>query len=81
MKIIDNAPIDKPCIGKLIEESCAVGQLVDNCIYLIADPEADIAKRAVDIMEQFKQIADCDDYYNTYELEVVQNVELKITPR
>ena len=81
MKIIDNTPIDKPCIGELIEEQCAVGQFADNCLYLIADPEADIAKRAVDIMEQFKQIADCDDYYNTYELEVVQNVELKNHPK
>lgn len=81
MKIIDNDPIDKPCIGELIEEQCAVGQFADNCLYLIADPEADIAKRAVDIMEQFKQIADCDDYYNTYELEVVQNVELKNHPK
>ena len=81
MKIIDNDPIDKPCIGELIEEQCAVGQFADNCLYLIADPEADIAKRAVGIMEQFKQIADCDDYYNTYELEVVQNVELKNHPK
>lgn len=81
MKIIDNAPIDKPCIGKLIEESCAVGQLVDNCIYLIADPETDIAKRAVDIMEQYKLRMDSDDYYNAYELEVVHHVELKNHPK
>lgn len=81
MEIIDNNPIDMPCIGELIEEKCAVGQFADNCLYLIADPEAEIAKRAVDIMEQFKHIADSDDYYNTYELEVVQNVELKNHPK
>lgn len=81
MKIIDNAPIDKPCIGKLIEESCAVGQLVDNCIYLIADPETDMAKCAVDIMEQYKLRMDSDDYYNAYELEVVHHVELKNHPK
>ena len=81
MKIIDNAPMNKPCIGELIEERCAVGQFADNCIYLITDPESDIAKQAVDIMEQFKQMADGDDYYNTYELEVVQNVELKNHPK
>ena len=46
MKIIDNDPIDKPCIGELIEEQCAVGQFADNCLYLIADPEADIAKHS-----------------------------------
>ena len=81
MKIIDNAPIDKPCIGRLIEESCAAGQLADNCIYLIADSETDIAKRAVDIMEQYKQRMDSDDYYNAYELEVVHHVELKNHPK
>ena len=80
MKIVDNNPIDKPCIGELIEEKCAVGQFADNCLYLIADHEADIAKRAVGCMEQFKKIADSDDYYNSYELEIVQNVELKNHP-
>lgn len=81
MKIKDNIPIDKPCNGELIEERCAVGQFADNCIYLIADSEADIAKRAVEIMEQFKQNANSDNYYYTYELEVVQNVELRNHPK
>lgn len=81
MNIIDNALIDKPCIGKLIEERCAVGQLADTCIYLIADPETDMAKHAMDIMEQYKQRMDCDDYYNSYDLEVILQVELKNHPQ
>lgn len=81
MKLIDKSQIDKPCIGELIEESCAVGQFADNCIYLIADPEADIGKHAVDIMEQYKQRMDADDYYYSYELDVIQNVELKNHPK
>lgn len=81
MKVIDNALIDKPCIGELIEEDSAVGQFADNCIYLIANPKADIAKHAVDIMEQYKQRMDSDDYYNAYELEVVHHVELKNHPK
>lgn len=81
MKVIDKTPIDKSCIGKLIEEDCAVGQFADNCIYLIEDPETDMAKRAVDIMEQYKQRMDSDDYYNAYELEVVLHVELKNHPK
>lgn len=81
MKIIDKAPINKPCIGKLIEESCAVGQFADNCIYLIADSGTDMAKRAVDLMEQYKLRMDSDDYYNAYELDVVQHVELKNHPQ
>ena len=81
MNFVDDELIDKPCIGELIEEPCAVGQFADNCFYLIADPETDFAKRAMDIMEQFKQTAHSDDYYNTYELKVVQNVELKNHPK
>ena len=34
-------------MGKMIEEGCGVGQLVDNCIYLIADPKSEMAKKAV----------------------------------
>ena len=81
MKLIDKAPIDKLCIGELIEEKCAVGQFADNCIYLIADSHTDMGKNAVDIMEQYKQRMANDDYYNTYELEVIQNVELKNHPK
>lgn len=81
MKPIDKSPIDKPCIGELIEETCAVGQFADNCIYLIADPESDLGKYAVDIMEQYKQRMDDEDYYNKYDLEVIQNVELKNHPK
>lgn len=81
MKVTDNAPIDKPCIGRLIEEDCAVGRFADNCIYLIAEPETDMAKRAVDIMELYKQRMDSDDYYYAYELEVVRHVELKNHPK
>lgn len=81
MKISEIASIEKPCIGVLIEEDCAVGQFADNCIYLIADAETDIAKRAVGAMNQYKQRMDSDDCYNKYELEVVQNVELKNHPK
>ena len=81
MKISEIASIEKPCIGVLIEEDCAVGQFADNCIYLIADDETDIAKCAVGVMEQYKQSMDSDDCYNKYELEVVQNVELKNHPK
>ena len=43
MRVIDNDPLDRPIIGKMIEEGCGVGQLVDNCIYLIADPKSEMA--------------------------------------
>lgn len=81
MNIIDNPPINEPCIGTFIEDDCAVGQLVDNCIYLITSPESDFAKEALDIMEQYKQRMDSDDYYYDYDLAVVSHIELKNHPQ
>lgn len=81
MNIIDNSPINEPCIGTFIEDDCAVGQLVDNCIYLITSPESDFAKEALDIMEQYKQRMDSDDYYYDYDLAVVSHIELKNHPK
>lgn len=80
MRVIDNDPLDRPIIGKMIEEGCGVGQLVDNCIYLIADPKSEMAKKAVEYMEEFKRRSPEGTYYNHYELEVVQEVELENHP-
>lgn len=80
MRVIDNDPLDRPIIGKMIEEGCGVGQLVDNCIYLIADPKSEMAKKALEYMEEFKRRSPEGTYYNHYELEVVQEVELKNHP-
>lgn len=79
MRIIDKSPIDEPCIGKLIEEQCSVGQFFDNCIYLIADEESSFAKKAMSQMEQL--LARKEMHYNTYELEVVQHIELRNHPK
>ena len=79
MKIIDNSPIDKPCIGQIIEEKCSVGQFYDNCIYLFAEKDSAIAKKASELMKQFK--AQGEAYINTYELEVVMDVELEGHPK
>ena len=79
MRIIDKSPIDEPCIGKLIEEQCSVGQFFDNCIYLIADEESSFAKKAMSQMEQL--LARKEMYYNAYELEVVQHIELRNHPK
>lgn len=81
MRIIDNSPIDQPCIGVLIEEKCAVGQFADNCIYLIAEPESSLALAAMKVMEGFKQSMNKDDYFNEYELEVIPKVELNNHPK
>lgn len=79
MCIIDNSPMNQPCIGRFIEEKCSVGQFFDNCIYLIADEDSSFAKEAVLLMEQYhirKEI-----HFNDYELEVIQHIELKNHPQ
>ena len=83
MRIIDNSPMDQPCIGRLILEKCSVGQFLDNCIYLIADEESSFAKKAVSLMEEFNARVKRrnEAYFNDYDLEVVQNVELKNHPK
>lgn len=81
MNIIDKSPIDNPCIGTFVEENCAVGQLADNCIYLITAPESDFAKEALDIMGRYKQYMDSNDYYYAYDLCVVPHIELRNHPK
>lgn len=78
MRIIDNPPMmDAPCIGRLIEGSCAVGQFSDNCIYLIADENSLFAKEALSLINMFN---DQETFFNSYKLEVVQDVELRNHP-
>lgn len=79
MELIDNSPMNKSCIGQIIEEKCSVGQFFDNCIYLIADEESPLAKEAVSLMEGFHSQKEM--YFNNYELEVIQKIELKNHPK
>lgn len=83
MRIIDNPPIDELCIGKLIKESCSVGQFFDNCLYLIADEESSLAKKAESLMEEFnaKVKKRNETHFNDYDLEVIQHIELKNHPK
>jgi hypothetical protein len=75
--------MDEPCIGKLIKENCSVGQFLDNCIYLIADEESSFAKKAVSLMEEYNaKIQEQNKvYFNDYDLDVIQHVELKNHPK
>lgn len=78
MRISDKSPIDEPCFGQIIKESCMVGQFLDNCIYLITDEESSFARKAVALMEELKARVKTrnETYFNDYSLEVVQNIEL-----
>ena len=81
MKLLDNSPLESSCIGQLIEEKCSVGQLVDNCIYIIADKNSQLAKSAVKAMEELKSSVDDDEWFHPYELEVIDEIELKNHPK
>lgn len=62
----------------LIEDTCAVGQFEDDCIYLIAESDSEIARRAKDISLLYQS---GEKIFDKYRLEVVQHVELKNHPK
>ncbi|MEY8486104.1 hypothetical protein [uncultured Parabacteroides sp.] len=80
MKTIDNSLINEPCIGKLIEEKCAIGQLEDNCIYLLADPKSTIAARFMEAGSWIQNKLAKEEYFNEYRLDVLESIELKNHP-
>lgn len=81
MKVNDNTPINKPCIGMLIEEKYSVGQFEDNHLYLIADEDSQIAHKATEVFKEYKVRMQKEDYYNEYELEIIPSAELKSHPK
>lgn len=81
MKAIDNFPVDKPSAGVFIEENYSVGQFIDNCLYLIADEESSLARKAVTLMEELNLRMQDEDLFNTYTLEVISDVELDFHPK
>lgn len=80
MRTIDNFPINEPCLGTMIEEKCAVGQLEDNCIYLLADPKSTIAARFMEAENWIQNGLAKEEYFNEYRLEVLESIELKKHP-
>lgn len=83
MRIFDESHINEPCIGVLIEEKCSVGQFLDNCIYVIADENSPLAEKAMSLTESFNKVKviEKEEFFNDYDLEVVQNVELTNHPK
>ena len=43
----ETIPVDEPYIGTFTEERCSVGQLSDNCLYIIAPSEASLTQEAL----------------------------------
>lgn len=77
MKIIDNSPIYEPCVGKLIHENCAIGQLYDNRLYLLTAEDSPLAEKAKEIMTQFHKQMEDDDMYYHYDMETINNLHLE----
>ena len=82
MEIFDNSPVYEPCIGRLVREHCCVGHLLDNCIYLITPQGSPLAARAEAVRADFERIIgnQADEFFNTYSLETVEQVELANHP-
>lgn len=83
MEIFDNSPVYEPCIGRLVREHCCVGHLLDNCIYLITPQGSPLAARAEAVRADFERIIgnQADEFFNTYSLETVEQVELANHPK
>ncbi len=82
MNITDNSSsMEKLYIGMLIEDKCAIGQLTDSCIYLIANEKSEIAQHAMNLMNQFNEMCEVNEYYNTYNLEIIPDIELNNHPK
>lgn len=80
MKAIDNSLINEPCMGKLIEEKCAIRQLEDNCIYLLADPKSTIVAKFMEAESWIQNKLAKEEYFNEYGLDVLESIELKTVP-
>lgn len=81
MKVIDNSPIDSPCIGMVIEEKYSVGQFEDNHLYLIAEEDSLLAQKAAETIEDFNARMLKEEHYYEYVLEVIPSVELRNHPK
>lgn len=77
MKIIDNLPINVSCIGTLIEEECAIGRFYDNRLYLLSQKNSELAESAMKAMTDFNEKMSEEDYFNHYDLEVIDIPNLK----
>lgn len=77
MKIIDNSPTYEPCIGKLIHENCAIGQLFDNKLYVLAEENTSLAEKAKEVIKNFHEQMEDDDMYYHYDMEIIHNLHLE----
>lgn len=77
MKIIDTPQTYEPCIGKLIHENCAIGQLYDNRLYVLTEENSALAEKAKEIMTHFQKQMNDDDMYYHYDMETINNLHME----
>lgn len=78
MKTTDNNEYKIPEKLRIIEENRPVGQLIDNCIYILAENNSRLAETADSFIDKYKLADNCEkDFINNYEVEIIDYIELK----
>lgn len=77
----ETIPVDEPYIGTFTEERCSVGQLSDNCLYIIAPSETSLAQEALRLQSDSRRWMTPMRYrFNDYTIETTPSIALDSHP-
>lgn len=71
---MDNSPVDRPAVGKLVTEQYALGQFSDCCLYLLPSNAEAIASKAKEIVEELFKPSKKGLYLNNYDFEIMEKM-------
>ena len=74
MRVMDETPIDVPAIGKLVKEQYAVGQLADNCLYVLPSNTKVFIMEAKRVFDELIQSMGEAQLLNRYDFEVLEKM-------
>ena len=74
MRVMDETPIDVPAIGKLVKEQYAVGQLADNCLYVLPSNTKVFVMEAKRVFDELIQSMGEAQLLNRYDFEVLEKM-------
>lgn len=75
MKIIDNSPIDKPAVGKIVTLAKALGGMVDCCLYLLPN-NFELASDVESAVDYLTNAQSNDAYLNEYDFETLVDMDI-----
>lgn len=74
MKVIDNSPIDKPAVGRIVTLKEAIGGMVDCCLYLLPNNEA-LALDVENTLGFFTGAEQKETCLNVYDVEALEDMD------